>query len=142
MKQAALKRMPSADTGTFGQMWVDGFTCITGELPWRNNLHDKSCIPAGTYTCKLLYSPSHAKDLYHVMNVPNRGNIEIHSGNWCGNTDVGLKSDVLGCIILGSSIGILTPPGMKPQKALLNSSNTLDLFMAYMKGEDFTLIIS
>lgn len=144
MRQVIIKRLPSEDSGTFGQLFLHDakFTCVTGELPWRDNLQDKSCIPPGTYICKMMYSPAHEKALYHVTNVPGRGDVEIHSGNWCGNTDLGLKSDVLGCILLGSRIGLLVPPGMKAQKALLNSSATVDMFMQIMNFEDFELVIS
>ena len=142
MRTATLTRNPSTDQGTFGHLLLDsGFSCVTGELPWNGNAHDISCIPLGTYTCKWLYSPSHGRDIYHVMNVPNRGNIEIHSGNWCGNVAAGYKSDVLGCIILGDHYAMIPPPGMKPQMGVANSTATLAKFESDFNQEDFQLTI-
>ena len=142
MRTATLTRNPSTDQGTFGHMLTDsGFVCITGELPWQDNAHNVSCIPAGQYLCKWLYSPSHGRDVYHVTNVPNRGNVEIHIGNWCGNVASGFKSDVLGCIILGDHYAMMAPPGMKPQMGVANSTATVAKFESDFNQEDFQLTI-
>lgn len=137
MRAATLTRRNSTSSGTFGDWRSDsGFSCHTGELPWRDNQHDVSCIPAGQYLCKLVFSPHHQRYLYEMQAVPGRQCCEIHAGNWCGDTSKGLKSDVLGCIIVGSAVGFLAC-----QMAVLNSTNTLKMLMDDMSGEDFMLTI-
>jgi 7-cyano-7-deazaguanine synthase in queuosine biosynthesis len=67
---------------------------VTVELPklfdGKENVHDKCCIPEGTYFIKMEYSPHFKKDMPHLQNVPGRSCILIH-----GAAKV---SDVLGCI--------------------------------------------
>ena len=142
MRIVTLIRDPSTDEGTFGVLTTDDdFTCVTGELPWKNNIPNLSCVPEGEYMAKWLYSPSHGTELYHLIDVPGRKVIEIHAGNWCGDTEKGYKSDVLGCIILGREKAELTPEGMNPQMAITASVQTLALFESHMNQEDFLLQI-
>jgi hypothetical protein len=70
------------------------FKCYTLELPWLNNTHNISCIPAGIYQFRLEYS--HKNNLVQplLLNVPNRNNIEIHKGNF--------PHDTKGCILVGT----------------------------------------
>lgn len=65
----------------------------TLEQPWRENRHDVSCIPAGDYYCSAFMSEHLKGSLYRVDNVPNRGGVLIHGGNF-------LK-DTRGCILVG-----------------------------------------
>jgi len=138
-----LNREPSRDAGTFGKLVLDtGETFYTGELPWRDNHPDYSCIPPAIYRCEWALSPSKGW-CYHVRNVPDRQNVLIHAGNWCGDTTkVNLTttrrylSDVLGCILLGMSVGIL-----KQQPAILQSRDAVQKFNDLMAGESFELVI-
>lgn len=142
MRIVTLESEISTDEGTFGVLTSDsGFSCSTGELPWRNNDAGKSCIPEGIYTCSLIFSPHFQKNIYHVENVPNRTDVEIHAGNFCGDTDAGYDSDVLGCILLGASVGQLNNRHVpaRNQKAVLSSGATLIRFIADMNGENFQL---
>lgn len=128
--------------GTFGVLQVDGLsgTWFTGELPWRDNRPDVSRIPAGSYLCKLQFSPHFQRMLYHVLGVPDRGDVEIHNGNYCGDVTLGFKSDVEGCTILGNGIGELQPDGYPhSQAALLNSDVTLADFLKATGGQDIWL---
>ena len=136
MRKVTICRTESDQNGTFGTLTTDsGFSCYTGELPNKNNAPDISCIPAGTYQCALRPSVKHGT-CYGVDDVPNRTDVEIHAGNFCGDVSAGLKTDVLGCIILGRAIGEIGN-----QKALLSSKDALQAFMADLNGEAFTLTI-
>jgi hypothetical protein len=58
------------------------------------------------------------------MDVPGREGILIHQGNFCGDVRIGFKSNVLGCVLVGDRLGILSG-----QQAVLNSTATLRRFM-------------
>ena len=143
MKNVTLTRLQSSDQGTFGHLAVEGspFTCVTGELPWRDNAPNLSRIPVGVYTCRESWSDHFQAMLYHVLNVPGRGSVEIHWGNWCGDIVKGYKSDVEGCILLGNALGELAPPDLTPQKAVVGSKTTVLAFMAHLQGLDFQLTV-
>ena len=95
-----LVREPSTPDGTLGEMFYpDGsHLCYTMELPWQNNVPDKSCVPLGTYTCVPHNSAAHP-GTWELLHVPGRSEILIHTGN----TD----ADSLGCILVGRQIGTL-----------------------------------
>lgn len=69
----------------------------TLEPPSLNNLPLVSCIPPGTYECKLRKKVTIGTTLYsfayEVTNVPNRTGIYFHKGNF--------KEDTHGCILVG-----------------------------------------
>lgn len=131
-----ITRSERSDQGTFGVLLTNsGFTCWTGELPWRNNQTGVSCIPAGTYFCHYLLSPSKGM-CYHVQNVPGRTHILFHSANWMGDVSKGLKSQLNGCIALGVKVGPL-----EGQKALLSSKISVTAFVQDLKEEPFELTI-
>jgi Family of unknown function (DUF5675) len=134
---AQLTRTATGDTGTFGR-WISdsGKSYYSGELPWRDNAPDISCIPTGMYDVINQYSPKHGCNLYHVVNVPGRDAIEIHPANWFGDKSLSLKCDMLGCIGLGSGSGILNG-----QQAILQSSNAIAEMTADFGGEPFVLTI-
>ena len=133
---AILIRVPSTDQGTFGTFVLeDGTSYFSLELPWRNNDHGLSSIPPGVYTCHWINSPKHG-ECYQVMNVPDRDMIEIHSANFAGDPNKGLISQLLGCIALGMSIGILNG-----QLAVLNSKGAIAAFEAKQAKQDFQLTI-
>lgn len=146
MKNLTLTRNTTGDSGTFGTLTLDDGTVLqTGELPWRDNLGDLSCIPAGTYLCAQIYSPHFNRMLYHVTGVPHRENIEIHPANWMGDrtktfqlggAQVRYKSDLLGCIGLGTTKGVLAD-----QDALIGARPAVDKFHASLNNEPFMLTI-
>ena len=137
MDTVFLIRTESSAQGTFSQFAIKTFKAFGGELPSRNNQQGKSCIPAGTYICRWLYSNEHKRNIYHITNVPNRTDVEVHSGNYCGDKDKGFKSDVLGCLLLGKSIGLLDG-----QKAVLESKEAIQEFEKLLNQEPFKLIIT
>lgn len=133
---AVLTRVPSTDQGTLGNFVLeDGTTFYSIELPWQNNNRGMSSIPPGIYTCHWIKSPKHG-ECYQVMNVPERDMIEIHSANFAGDTSKGYISQLLGCIALGSSIGILNG-----QLAVLNSKGAIATFEDKQAQQDFQLTI-
>jgi len=82
-----------SDHGTFGNFVYDKFPifCIL-EPPDKNNQRDISCIPEGAYICKRYMSPKFG-ETFKVMDVPNRGDIVFHWGNW--------TCDTKGCLLTG-----------------------------------------
>jgi hypothetical protein len=124
----------SSDQGTQGILTINDFECHTLELPWRNNSRGTSCIPTGTYYVVWSYSPSRKKYLYELLNVNGRSDIQIHSGNFAGDTRKGWKSDVKGCILLGNEMGEI-----EGQLAILNSRVTVQAFEKLMNKQPFTL---
>lgn len=95
---------------TPGQMIVGDFLCCTLELPDLNNLPQKSCIPANTYEW-VKVGATHNIPYTHisVLNVHQRSGICIHVGNYASLK----KSDVLGCILVGSSFADINKDGIQ-----------------------------
>lgn len=102
LSKLELIRYETSSQGTFGKMG----SWFTGELPWRYNQSNISCIPVGSYRAVYSYSPHLKRFAYVLQNVPNREGIRIHSANFCGETPP-YKKQLNGCISLGSSTGIL-----------------------------------
>lgn len=79
--------------------------CKTLEKAWVDANHDGlsdkgvSRIPAGRFLGKRVFSPHHQRELFELVNVPGRANIQFHSGN--------TEKDSLGCVILGLTHGTL-----------------------------------
>jgi hypothetical protein len=69
------------------------YECCCIELPWLNNIHDKSCIPGGAiYDVVKISTPDHLNS-FLIKDVPGRDGIMIHVGNFA----TGKKIDTLGC---------------------------------------------
>lgn len=104
----SLVRTTTSDEGSFGELFdEDGeFVCFTGELPWRDNRRMVSCIPEGEYALQRWNSAKFPNTL-HVMDVPSRSAILIHSANYCGDTTKGYKTHLNGCIAPGRLLGRL-----------------------------------
>lgn len=137
MKTVTLVRFESSDQGTFGRVYVEGHSFYTLELPWRDNRNDFSCIPAGTYECRMTRSPRFKKDLYEIFGVKGRFAIRIHSANLAGDTKKGFKSQLNGCIALGEKIGTL-----EKQKAIFVSKPAVSSFEKLMNHEPFILEVT
>ncbi len=130
-----LLRAPSTEQGTLGILFrPDGSRMnYTLELPWKENLRRKSCIPTGLYPVKLVLSPRRGQ-VYLVLDVPSRDSILIHSGNVAGDVEEGWESDVLGCILLGEYRGT-----RRGQLAIFNSKVAIRHFMEEMTGKPLKL---
>jgi Family of unknown function (DUF5675) len=141
MKQVILNRLSDNGTQTLGSLsFVQDngqvFVCKTLELSWKNNQHDTSCVPEGTYTCsytrseKFSAKEGHDVFTYEVLNVPARGGIRIHSANFF--------SDLLGCVALGGALHDINGDG---QQDITDSGNTINAFVNELHKEDFMLLI-
>lgn len=147
MKTVRLKRQECCDEGTFGVLTADnGFSCVTGELPDRNNAQSVSCIPKGTYRCRWGNSPKYGM-CYHVLNVPGRSNVLIHPANLMGDVQKGYCTQLEGCIALGKAKEVFQPAAVpklkmsKPQRGISGSKATVEQFVKLLNQEEFTLIV-
>ena len=136
MNNMHLCRLNTGDAGTFGILHTKGFNCFTAELPWRDNQQSISCIPPGEYDCVIRQSPRFGKT-YWVTNVPGRGHILIHAGNYAGDKSLGFKTHTEGCILQGKKIGTL-----RGQKVILASRIVVKSFIRFMRDMPFKLIIT
>jgi len=75
---------------------IEIYRCLTLELPWKDNQNEISCIPEGEYVIKKRWSEKY-KNHFHVLNVPFRDYILIHTGN--------LYTHTKGCILVGKKYG-------------------------------------
>ncbi len=142
MEEVFLNRRTSSDHGTFGEILVLKSRVVhsfkTGELPWRCNRPGESCIPCGSYVCRVTYSPKFEKKTYELFDVPGRTDIRIHSANYFGDKKVsGLLSEVDGCIGLGR---VISTSGT--QRTLLKSRDAVANFLSMLDEKEFLLTIS
>lgn len=131
MKGALLGRFESNSEVTLGAMCDAQSRKPLGavlERPWLENARGVSCVPAGTYLCRLRFSPKHDREVYELQNVPGRDDVEIHIGN--------VVDDTQGCLLIGSRVGRLNG-----KSAVLESAEAFEKFMAWAGGEDFELVI-
>lgn len=140
MNEATIKRRASTDQGTVGVLSFGGVSLFTMELPWRDNLSQKSCIPAGTYTCALVRSPKFGK-VYGVKNVLGRSHVLIHAANFGGNSDLGYDTQLHGCIAPATRLGTMRNARGDMQLAGLVSRAALTQFMRWADDKPFTLRI-
>jgi hypothetical protein len=103
---------------TTGELLLEGeHFCYTLELPWLDNLPDKSCIPRGSYRVILSLSTRFKREMPRLIGVPGRLGILIHPGN----TD----HDTEGCILLGD---------LRDGPVLLKSRDAFDRFMTWFQS--------
>lgn len=106
---------------TIGMVYVDSMRlCFSLELPWRNNVQNVSCIPAGVYWASKYRSKSKG-DVVLLHDVYNRSYIEIHAGNY--------TRQIEGCILVGDSIKFLDVDNTPD---VTNSVNTLHRLLALL----------
>ena len=136
METVILFRKSTSSHGTFGQLYIGWEPLfVTGEPPWKDNKPNYSCIPTGKYLCVWHKSPKYGW-CYLVTGVDGRGFILGHSGNYCGDKELGLKTHTLGCILIGLRKGFLGD-----QRAVLVSRTAVRRFNNIMEQKDFNLII-
>lgn len=134
MERVVLTRIETGDQGTFGRILARGVSFFTGELPWRENAANRSCIPAGRYPCAWTYSPRLRRFTYQLLNTTPRTGIREHAANLMGDVELGYRAQVAGCIALGERLG-----WMNGQKALLLSAPAVRRFEALMGKKPFDL---
>lgn len=125
-----IKRVSYLPEGAFGVLLENNVPfALTGELPWINNLPNKSCIPIGKYICKRVVSPKFG-NTFEITGVPKRSNILFHKGNVP-------KKDSRGCIIIAEKFGTI---GLNV--AVLSAGEGFSEFLDRMKDvEGFELEI-
>lgn len=139
VRKAKIIRYQSSDQGTRGILVAPGFFCHTLELPWKNNQQNISCIPAGKYEClfvKTRRAIGGMRHLYWLKSVPGRTGILKHAGTFAGDKSKGYRSHVLGCILLGHSIGLL-----QKQAAIFQSRRATREYIEHMRREPVLLTI-
>ena len=141
MTRVRLIRAETGDQGTFGRVYVNGLSLFTGELPWRDNASNISCIPPAPsesesviYKCVWTYSVRFKRYMYLIVEVPNRFGVRKHAANLMGDTTKGLRAQLNGCIALGEKLGWIDG-----QKAVLLSRPAMRRFEDLMRGEPFDL---
>ncbi len=139
MISARIQRLPSTPEGTCGYLIVTigedmVFQCRTIELPWYDNQQNISCIAAGRYECYWRWSQKFNCYRYGLKNVPNRSGILIHPGNMAGDKAKGHRTNVKGCIALGSRMGVLWN-----QMAVMDSRTTCAAFEIFAQHKRFWL---
>lgn len=135
-KKVSVTITRTTDTGkqTLGELVaINGgktFKCRTIELPWKDNQRMISCIPKGTYLVKMSVWAGKTKKFYLLQNVPGRGGIFMHEGNYYYNYQ--------GCIGLGKDLVDMNRDG---QLDVTATTDTVKAFETFMEGKDFTLTI-
>lgn len=116
MKQVFLKRGYMGGDCTLGMLYIENEfhpPLYTLEEPWAHNKQKLSCIPAGSYVC-VPHVGTRFKDVWRLLDVPNRTAILIHAGN---TTD-----DIEGCILVGTTHG-----RVRRKHAVLNSQVAINM---------------
>lgn len=104
------------------------FSCVTLELPWKNNERRVSCIPSGRYS---VIPRDSVKFGYHfqILDVPKREYILFHFGNYV--------TDVEGCILVGENLVNINSDGLLDVSSSRKTINTL----LSIVGSGFNLVI-
>ena len=117
------------DKQTLGRLIYDNkFMCHTLELPWKDNQHNISCIPEGTYKVTRRISAKHGLH-FEIHDVKNRSYILIHSANFV--------SQLRGCVAVGDGLKDINNDGLKD---VINSKKTLEMLLEELPQE-FDLVI-
>lgn len=101
IKVTRVKRDPHSIIGKMSLTWPMGggknvpFMGHTLELPWLDNLNDKSCIPSGSYPATIRTDGTKGWRI-ELQKTGDRKNVQIHVGN--------KPKDIQGCILLGKTV--------------------------------------
>lgn len=107
------------------------YKCKGLELPWLNNVAQKSCAPAGDYLAVLEYSPSFKYNLFELKNVPGRSEIKIHIANHA--------RELLGCLAPGRGFAHVDKDG---NLDVTSSGDTLrELHTAILPDKEIRVVI-
>jgi hypothetical protein len=136
MSDAILQRLETSNQGTFGRLAAAGLGLFSGELPWRDNAPNVSCVPAGAYLCVFTHSPRFGRHLYLLGAVPARAGVRVHPANFMGAADMGYRSQLNGCISVGERVG-----WMDGQKVVLLSQPAVRRLESLFRGAPFELEI-
>lgn len=140
MQRALLVRGPSTDQGTFGSLTFGSNRTHVLELPWRDNRRQRSCVPVGTYECRLVRSPRFGH-VYKLLAVPGRSHVLIHPANLAGDVELGWTSQLEGCIAPCLRVGAMRNKAGVMQAAGLVSKPAVQALMTWAAGKPFELEI-
>lgn len=121
-----IQQIQNSEKQTIGNGYVyndDGIVIhqfSTLELPWKDNQRNISRIPNGIYDVIKRNSKKFG-DHFHVLDVPNRSYILLHSGNF--------YTDIRGCILVGE--------GLKD----INKDSLIDVIDSRMEMKTLNLIL-
>jgi hypothetical protein len=133
MRRLTLHRMKENEVCTLGRIETEDFQqlCVTLEEPWRdadkNGLGDTnvSRIPAGEFKAFRRLSPARGYEVFELVGVPGRKNVQLHKGN--------TVEDTLGCILIGTAFA---------PNAITGSKLAFEKFMRELKNEqEFLLVV-
>lgn len=139
MMKLELKRRPSTNVATIGELYVDGqWECFTLEdvvrekpgVPVMNwKIKGQTAIPAGRYKVIINMSNRFKKLMPLLLNVPGFAGVRIHPGNTHENTE--------GCILVGrkTSLDTITESRLAYDQLMKQMQEAIDL------GEDVFLEI-
>jgi len=127
-----IERVDYGDKQTIGKLYllnslneiIEEFWSL--ELPNKDNQRRISCIPEGKYIGKRHESVKHGDSIW-IQDVPNRSEILIHKGNY--------YTDILGCILIGSSIMDINKDGVVDVVNSRNSIYKLMKAIVFKKGK-------
>ena len=103
-KIITLKRVCHTPYGTFSIVEDEGVPFqLAGELPWKDNRPNVSCVPEGEYPLKRFYSMRFKMWTYKLMDVAGRSDCEFHPANtFCDDPETEKnEKQVDGCIANG-----------------------------------------
>ena len=125
-----IARVESSNEGTFGVFTAPEHevTCISLELPDRNNTPSRSRVNAGIYNASWSMSPRKKRDTYRLEDKHGRTGVLIHPASFAGDTLLGYESDLEGCIALGNKTAVMTLDNDTLQKILTGSRVTVRKF--------------
>lgn len=125
-----LERFAYMPTATLGRLRIPGeSSLVTVERPWLSNLRGESCIPEGVYECKP-FSGAKFKNVFQVMDVPNRTYILFHAANYA--------HELQGCIAPGLEL----MPEKSELLGVINSRAAMERLKEAVPAEGFTLNIT
>jgi len=135
MSTFTLQRVRQTSSAMFGEFRdASGHRiCFTLERPWRDNQHGISCIPAGTYAVARRWSPKHNADVWGLIDVPERSDIEIHAAND--------PRELEGCIAPGTEIGEVSTPTFGDGYGVRHSRDALTLLDAAVGDGPWTIVV-
>lgn len=136
MSDAVLTRLETGDQGTFGRIVAGTLSLYSGELPYRDNQPNVSCVLPGIYRCAWTFSPRFRRFMYLLLGTEPRAGIRKHAANLMGDDSMGYRRQLNGCIALGERLGWI-----EGQKALLLSAPAVTKFENHMQRKPFTLEI-
>lgn len=102
----------------------------TLELSWKNNQRRISCIPNGVYQIAPKLSMRFGRT-FQILNVPERDNVLIHSGNFNHNTK--------GCVLVGKGYRDINNDF---QLDVLNSKISMKLLLSALNERSSITIIT